>query len=90
MRESGLQQYVVSEIRRRGGYAVTACPPVEAGTPDVLACVNGRFVGIECKVRGAQPSKLQTHRIKQIQAARGIAAVIRSRRELRELLSGLA
>lgn len=87
MRESGLQRFVIQEIRRRGWYAVTTCPPVESGTPDVLACVAGRFVGIEVKTEEGKPSKLQSYRLKQIHQAGGTATIVRSRRQLRDLLS---
>lgn len=89
MRETGLQRYVVDEIRLGGDYAVVICPPVQAGTPDVLACIGGLFVGIETKVGRNQPSPIQEHRLNQIKEANGIAVVIRSRKEFRELRSAL-
>lgn len=50
-----------------------------AGTPDILACVSGKFVGIEVKrPDGGRVSTLQRVKIKQIQQAGGIAFVARS------------
>lgn len=47
-----------------------------AGTPDLLACVNGKFVGIEVKKpSGGVVSELQKFKIKQIQNAGGVAFV---------------
>lgn len=89
MRESGLQRWVLSEIRGRGGYAVVSVPPVEAGTPDILACIGGRFLALELKTKGGVVSRIQSHRMNQIRVAGGVAEVVRSREELRELLSRL-
>lgn len=44
-----------------------------SGMPDIIACVDGRFVGIEVKREGNEPSKLQEKRIDQIHQAGGIA-----------------
>lgn len=50
-----------------------------AGTPDILACVNGRFVAIEVKrPSGGRVSALQKSKLKQIEAAGGVAIVARS------------
>lgn len=50
-----------------------------AGTPDILACVNGRFIGIEVKIpKGGVISPLQELKIRQIQNADGVAFVARS------------
>lgn len=61
----------------------------KSGTPDIIACVNGNFVGIEVKREGAKPTKLQERRIKQIQEAGGIAiwgTAEKVIKELREML----
>jgi len=65
------------------------CPPVEAGTPDILASVNGIFVGLEIKVGKGKPSKIQKYRMTQISSSGGIAEVVKSREELQQLLSRL-
>lgn len=47
-----------------------------AGTPDILACVKGVFVGIEVKKpKGGRVSELQKFKIKQIEQAGGIGIV---------------
>jgi Holliday junction resolvase len=33
-----------------------------SGVPDIIACVDGRFVGIECKADGGRPTELQIGR----------------------------
>lgn len=59
-----------------------------AGTPDILACVNGRFVGIEVKKpNGGVVSALQKLKIKQIKNAGGVALVATSVEEVERELS---
>ncbi|MGM8215151.1 VRR-NUC domain-containing protein [Bacillaceae bacterium W0354] len=47
----------------------------KAGTPDIIACINGTFVGIEVKKPGGQPSALQLAQIKRIEQSGGISFV---------------
>jgi len=58
-----------------------SCKPVSggygaSGVPDILACYQGRFIGIECKANRNKPTALQVHNLKQIVASGGIAFVI--------------
>ena len=46
-----------------------------AGTPDILACVNGRFVAIEVKRPGGVVSELQKANIELIKKAGGVAFI---------------
>lgn len=52
-----------------GGYG-------KSGVPDVIACVNGRFVGIECKSGTNKPTALQRRNLDQIGHAGGYAIVV--------------
>lgn len=46
------------------------------GTPDILACVNGKFVAIELKKDDKSlPDKLQQHKLKKIVKAGGVSFV---------------
>jgi len=60
----------------------------KAGTPDIVACLNGRFVAIEVKRPGGRVSPLQKAHLKLIRQAGGIAFVAYSlddlKRELRK------
>lgn len=49
----------------------------KVGVPDILACVNGYFVGIEVKAENGVPSELQIYNIEQIRNAGGIAVIVR-------------
>lgn len=58
----------------------------KAGTPDILACIKGRFVGIEVKQPGGVVSKLQEANIRLIQNAGGVAFVADSLEEAKRHL----
>lgn len=48
----------------------------KSGVPDILASVNGVFVGIEVKAENGKPSKLQLHHRDRIRKAGGISVVV--------------
>jgi len=52
-----------------GGYG-------RSGIPDIIACCDGIFMGIECKAGDNKPTKLQERELKAIDEAEGIALVI--------------
>lgn len=47
-----------------------------SGAPDIIACFEGKFIGIECKANGNKPTLLQTEHMKRIQRGGGTAVVI--------------
>ena len=49
---------------------------MSSGVPDIVACVNGKFVGIECKAGDNKPTALQTKNLLDITNAGGTATVI--------------
>lgn len=48
----------------------------KAGIPDILACLNGIFLGIEVKAASGKPSDLQIVNIREIRKAGGIAIIL--------------
>ena len=58
-------------IKYWGGAAFT-----KSGVPDLLACVNGHFLGIELKASNGKASELQLHTLKQIDKAGGFAILL--------------
>ncbi len=52
-----------------GGYG-------RSGVPDIIACSNGRFIGLECKAGTNKPTPLQEKNLKDIQAAGGVSLVV--------------
>ena len=52
-----------------GGYGAS-------GVPDIIACYQGRFIGIECKANGNTPTALQQKHLRDISLAKGKSLLI--------------
>ncbi|MCQ2978254.1 MAG: VRR-NUC domain-containing protein [Clostridia bacterium] len=48
----------------------------KSGVPDILACVNSYFVGIEVKASNGKPSELQIYHREEIRKAGGISIIL--------------
>lgn len=46
-----------------------------SGVPDIVCCVAGKFLAIECKAGGNKPTALQIHEIENIRRAGGVAVI---------------
>jgi hypothetical protein len=53
-----------------------AGPYSKVGIPDILACVNGRFIGIEVKAEDGHPSALQIRNITLIRESGGLGYIL--------------
>ncbi|MGN0366896.1 MAG: VRR-NUC domain-containing protein [Suilimivivens sp.] len=58
-----------------------------AGIPDIIACIDGRFYGFEVKTDEGTPTKLQLATIRKINAAGGIAQVVRSVEDVKAVIA---
>ena len=58
------------------------------GTPDLLGCINGIFVGMELKASTGKVSALQQYKIDKIKAAGGVGIVV-SPENFKEIYMGL-
>ncbi len=47
-----------------------------SGVPDIIACLDGVFLGIECKANGNKPTALQIKNLQELSSAGGVAVVI--------------
>ena len=47
-----------------------------SGVPDIVCCVKGKFVAIECKAGGNKTTALQDREINRIRTAEGHAMVV--------------
>ena len=45
----------------------------KSGVPDIVACINGKFVSIEVKREGKEPTALQWQRMAEIDLAGGVS-----------------
>lgn len=52
-----------------GGYG-------NSGAPDIIACISGKFIGVECKANGNKPTALQLKTLNEIVNAGGHAFVV--------------
>lgn len=52
-----------------GGYGAS-------GVPDIIACHQGRFIGIECKANGNKPTALQKKHLSDIKNTKGVSLLI--------------
>jgi Holliday junction resolvase len=46
------------------------------GIPDIIACVNGYFLAIECKAGKGKTTALQDRELENIRAAGGVTMVV--------------
>ena len=65
-------------LKEKGAYHVKffANGYTRSGVPDILACVNGYFVGIEVKAQNGRPSELQLYNVQKIRESGGFAFVV--------------
>lgn len=64
-----------------------------SGVPDFVVCINGRFVGVECKgTPSNKTTALQRAELRKILAAGGVSAVVdlTNIKEFKEAISELA
>lgn len=47
-----------------------------SGVPDIICCISGLFLAIECKAGKNKPTQLQTHEMQSIRNAGGSAIII--------------
>lgn len=76
--EKQFENKVKNYLELRGAWFVKffANAYTQSGIPDVLACVNGYFVGIEVKAQNGKPSEIQMYNVRKINAAGGFAFVL--------------
>lgn len=71
----------MSELTLRGAFCfkIHGGPYMMAGLPDIIVCVDGRFIGLETKLPdGGSASPIQTVVHTMIKNAGGKAVVVRS------------
>lgn len=90
MLEKDITNNIMKNMRKHGAFAekTHGGPYVRVGLPDIQACVQGRYIGIECKLPGEKPTAAQLRVIEEIRSAGGVAFVAESfldvERELRK------
>jgi hypothetical protein len=78
VKEKWVKQQVVKMLKERNVYYFfpIAGAYTSIGVPDIVACIRGRFVGIECKAGNNRPTELQLRNLEAIRDNSGIALVV--------------
>lgn len=91
--EAKVKAKVVKILREEGVYYFFPATHGygRSGVPDIICCVAGKFLGIECKAGKNKPTALQVHEIEQIRRAGGVAVVVNELNwdSVRELIRSL-
>lgn len=75
--EARLAAEIRHALERHGAFVfkVHGSGMMLAGLPDLIVCYEGRYFGVEVKMPGNKPSKIQRHIHRKIEAAGGTACV---------------
>lgn len=78
--ESGIQSRILKALHEAGFKAlnVHGSPYTEAGSPDIIACLNGRCWVIEVKTPTGELSNIQKVRLEEWYRAGAICCVVTS------------
>lgn len=60
-----------------------------AGIPDIIICYKGRFIALEVKRPGGKPTLLQKITLNKIEKAKGIAKLVTSVEQVKEIIENL-
>jgi len=76
--EKKVKNNVVKLLKDTGAYYFypVASGYGSSGVPDIVACIHGRFIGIECKANGGVPTALQDKNLMDIMANGGIGVIV--------------
>lgn len=91
MQEKALQSKIIRWLKDNGAFVVKQHGGVytEVGIPDLVCCYKGRFIAFELKVKNNTTTKIQDFKIDRIRKVGGIAEVIRSLDEVKEVIGGI-
>lgn len=75
MVEQKYQKKITDFLEKQGAYVVKVITANKKGVPDIIACLNGRFIAIEVKTPTTRNnlSMLQQHNLDVISIAEGIS-----------------
>ena len=76
--ESWVKKKVVDHLKSLGVYYFfpVASGWMSSGVPDIVCCIKGKFVAIECKAGKNKTTAIQDKNINAIRSNEGIAMVI--------------
>lgn len=76
--ESKVKSKVVTLLKQYGAYYIfpSTHGMGRSGVPDIIACVHGQFIAIECKAGDNEPTILQQRELAAITANGGASLVV--------------
>lgn len=76
--EKRVKDKVVAVLKQEGAYYFFPATHGygRSGVPDIVACVSGLFLAVECKAGKNKITDLQAREIQSIRAADGVAVVV--------------
>ena len=76
--EQKIQTKVMKKLKEKGFYVVKIISATKKGVPDIIACKDGKFYGLEIKTPKTKNnvSPHQQHNLDKIKEAGGISEVI--------------
>jgi len=85
--EKEIQTDLLEYLEYIGAWTVKTIESNKRGVPDIICCLGGRFVAIEVKRKGKAPRVIQSHQIKKVEEAGGIAFSASSRLDVLQNLA---
>ncbi len=88
MNETQLKIKVLKWLKKEypKGFFYKVSDNFTSGIPDILGCINGRFIGIELKGPRGRITKLQIHILEKIAAAGGLVQICYSLEGVQDIL----
>jgi Holliday junction resolvase len=76
--EKKVKQRAVAQLKAMGAYYFYPATGGygSSGVPDIVCCLNGRFIGIECKAGKGKTTALQDKNLHEIREAGGTALIV--------------
>ena len=86
--ESSITRTIQKYLQKTGAweYKTMGSPYTRTGVPDLLVCYKGVFIGLEIKVPGEDPTKIQQFEIAMIKKAGGISLSVSCLRTVQDII----
>lgn len=85
--ESTIQGEILNYLKSIGAYTVKVHSATKSGVPDILVCLNGKFIAFEVKKEAGIVSQLQAKNMLNIIKAGGLAIPVYSLNDVIKFLS---
>jgi len=87
--ESQVQSKCTEYLREKGIYYKKIVLANSGGTPDIFACIGGRFYAFEIKSEKGKPSELQLYNQRKIKECGGECHIVYSFKQFKEIINAI-